>query len=206
MELAEALYKAGRFDEAQAAWKTVAQRGPDTTLQTRARYNMGNAAYQGGRLADAIASYQSALELDPAFEAAKANASAVSEELQKRMLPPDASQSEKDGDSEPEESDPASSDQERAPDSSDGTRSEAPQDDTPQSAAVDTGASEQDPGSGEQDPSAGEQDPGDPISYAAGESTPKQLSAEQARRLLDAVDEGVPHVVVGGNVDGAQDW
>ena len=212
MELGASLYRAGKFHEAERVWEMVAERSNDPKLQAIARYNMGNAAYQGGRLVDAIADYGQALQLDPNLTAAEANGQAVAQELQQRMQPPEEQQSDQSEDGENQEQseqEPGedsqqdsseSGKQSDAQDQASGEREQAPEqaqeridpDQLEQAGAADTGPAEN---------TSGEE-----TAFAAGEHQANQLSEEQARRLLDAVEEGVPHVVVGGEDDGEQDW
>lgn len=59
---ARALYDAARYDEAAAAFETLAQASPrDAALH----YNLGNALFKGGKLGRAIAGYERAFALNP---------------------------------------------------------------------------------------------------------------------------------------------
>jgi tetratricopeptide (TPR) repeat protein len=59
---ARALYDAGRYDEAAAAFETLAAAAPrDASLQ----YDLGAALYKAGRLGRATASFERAFALDP---------------------------------------------------------------------------------------------------------------------------------------------
>jgi Ca-activated chloride channel family protein len=62
--LADALYKSGRFDEAEAAYRAL---GGDarSTLAAPSRFNLGNALYQKKDYAGAVHAYRDALRLAP---------------------------------------------------------------------------------------------------------------------------------------------
>ena len=57
----------------------------DPALRQQAIYNLGNSAYRQGRLEEAVALYQSALELDPDDEDAKFNLEFVRDEIRRRI-------------------------------------------------------------------------------------------------------------------------
>ena len=84
--LGEALYRAGRFREAEQLFKTLAEQ--DSENKAVHLYNAGNAAYRGGRLADAARSFRGAVAADPALAAAQSNADAVEKEIAARTKPP----------------------------------------------------------------------------------------------------------------------
>ena len=57
----------------------------DPALRQKALYNLGNSAYRQGRLEEAVALYQAALELDPDDEDAKFNLEFVRDEIRRRI-------------------------------------------------------------------------------------------------------------------------
>ncbi|MCB9557268.1 MAG: tetratricopeptide repeat protein [Deltaproteobacteria bacterium] len=77
-----ALYKLGRWDDAAKAL-SQASRSADDSLRQRAFYNLGNVQFQKKAYADAAASYQQALRLNPADAAAKWNLELALRELEK---------------------------------------------------------------------------------------------------------------------------
>lgn len=89
---AGALYKAGKFPEAEALYQSIP--GAD------AHYNRGNALAQQGKLEEALSAYDEALKLDPAMADAKANQETVKRFLQQQKPP----ESQQDGDGEQDES------------------------------------------------------------------------------------------------------
>lgn len=68
-EDANAAYAEGRYDEAQAAYEALLAEGPNATLY----YNLGNAYYKQGELAQAILNYERALRLQPNHKDARYN-------------------------------------------------------------------------------------------------------------------------------------
>jgi Ca-activated chloride channel family protein len=71
-----AAYRAGKYDDAAAAWKSAP--GAD------AQYNMGNALARAGKYHEALDAYDRALKLDPALADAKANRDAVDAWMRKQ--------------------------------------------------------------------------------------------------------------------------
>jgi len=69
--LADALYKNGKYAESAAALKTIA--GDAGPLAAPARYNLGNALFQQGAYQDAITAYRGALDLAPEDADARRN-------------------------------------------------------------------------------------------------------------------------------------
>ncbi|MFN7145365.1 MAG: VWA domain-containing protein, partial [Myxococcota bacterium] len=84
--LAEALYRSGRYREAEQLFRTLAAQDPAN--EAVHLYNAGNAAYRGGRLADALKSFQGAVDADPNMKAAQGNATAVEKEIAARTSTP----------------------------------------------------------------------------------------------------------------------
>ncbi|MBI3179406.1 MAG: tetratricopeptide repeat protein [Deltaproteobacteria bacterium] len=84
MRVGSAHYKMNNWAEAEKAFNSAALRGDDK-LRGRAMYNLGNVAYRQGKLDEAIARYQAALDLDPNDEDAKFNLEFVRNELRRRM-------------------------------------------------------------------------------------------------------------------------
>ena len=66
---ANAAYADGRYDEAQAAYEALLAEAPNATLY----YNLGNAYYKQGELAQAILNYERALRLQPNHKDARYN-------------------------------------------------------------------------------------------------------------------------------------
>ncbi len=70
--LADALYKNGRYDEAETAYRALAA-DPRSPLAPAARFNLGNTLYQKQDFRGAAAAYRDALRLTPADPDAKRN-------------------------------------------------------------------------------------------------------------------------------------
>lgn len=86
--LATALYRAGRYREAEQYFRTLADAAEGDPQRAVDLYNAGNAAYRGGRLDEALGRYEQALKLDPGLAAAQKNAEAVRKEIALRRNPP----------------------------------------------------------------------------------------------------------------------
>lgn len=93
--LAEALYRSGRYREAEQLFRTLAKE--DRANEAVHLYNAGNAAYRGGRLADALKSFKEAVDADPNLKAAQGNATAVEKEIAARTSAPPPEDQQGDG-------------------------------------------------------------------------------------------------------------
>ncbi len=71
--LAGALYKQGRYDDAAATYGKLAQDGTDLQRQTATYYNLGNTYVKQRKLDEAIEAYKNALRLMPEDKEAKFN-------------------------------------------------------------------------------------------------------------------------------------
>lgn len=71
--LAGALYKQGRYDDAAATYQRLVQDGTDLERQASAYYNMGNTLVKQRKLDEAIEAYKNALRLVPDDKEAKFN-------------------------------------------------------------------------------------------------------------------------------------
>jgi tetratricopeptide (TPR) repeat protein len=81
--LADALYKSGKFDEAEALFRALAE-GPPSPLAPAARFNLGNARFQKQDYPGAIQAYRDTLHLAPGDEEAKRNLELALRALQKQ--------------------------------------------------------------------------------------------------------------------------
>ena len=227
--LAEALSKAGRYEESRQTFEDIADRAVDSDIRLDARYNAGNAAYGEGKLQDAVESWQRVLEQAPEHAAAKANSEAVQQELAQRMQDQqeqDPSQDQQDQDQEQEQQD--GEQQEQQSGESDTGQQDEEQQDTGQS------EDEQDPSQADQDgeqkdeqPQDGEREeqeeqeelsPEDLADAETSDSGEQQdaeqpeleqgvgaMSPEEAEKLLEGAEEGRPRVIIRGESDG-KDW
>ncbi len=211
--LGTALYRLGRFREAEQIFKAAAEASPDAQDKARARYNAGNAAYRGGRLDDALADYKQALTEDPAFEQAKQNAAAVEKEIQARRQPPPPESQEKD------DAEVGGSQQEQAEGQTGSNGTPEPgkpqdgQEPQPGEGTREAEAGDAKPGEGEMKPVEGEgegegTEDGEGVAVGAGTEEGGLgggMGTEEAERLVEGVTEGKPRVVVGEG-SGGKDW
>ena len=68
-DIANAAYAEGRYEEAATGYELLLAEAPNATLY----YNLGNARFKQGELAQAILSYERALRLDPNYKDAQYN-------------------------------------------------------------------------------------------------------------------------------------
>lgn len=89
--LADALYKNGKLDEAKAIYETLAQ-DPRSPLSVAARYNLGNTLFQKKDYSGAVRAYREALHASPADVDARRNLElalrALKEQEQKKQQQP----------------------------------------------------------------------------------------------------------------------
>lgn len=202
--LGQALFEAGRFNEATQVLTEVADRTTESDARARARYNSGLAAYRGGRLTEALEAWQRVLQDHPDHEAAQKNAAAVQAEIQKRLgeePPPQDGDPNNEPSEEPSEDGEATPEDESSSSENDGTR--PPQDDPGDGS--DTGQPaepEPEPEPAGTPPSA-EGDTGAPQSEFTEAS---QMTEDQAERMFESVQEGDPRVVIDPGSRGGKDW
>ena len=78
------LYQEGDFEGAAAQYEAVLAASMESAAL---HYNLGNAHFRLGRLADAVVAYERAARLDPGADDARANLALVAERLQDRIEP-----------------------------------------------------------------------------------------------------------------------
>ncbi len=214
MLLGQALLMAGQPNQAERVWEQVAERSTDPEQRAMARYDMGHAAYQGGRLTQAHEHFSRAAEIDPELEAAVKNADAVAKEIAARTQDPEQQpnencdnpqqgeqgqdqqdqdqqdQDQQDQDQQDQDQQDQSGQDQQQPD--DGTREEQPESQPPMEGEIE-------PVGGQQEPQAGAEQ--QPVPLAPGE-----LTRAQAIQRLDEVEEGSPRVTIQGDESEDQDW
>ena len=209
--LGEALFQAGRFDEASRVFTDLADRAPDSDHALGSRYNSGLSHYGAGRLEEAVADWDRVLEQDPDNGPAQQNADAVRQELARRAQEPPPQDGEdgedgEDGDSgQPEPGEPGDSGDPSEGDPSepqDASESEPGDDGTRDEAQADAQDAESE---GEIKPASEGGDTGTPVDAGEPVEGLQALSQEEAERLLESVDEGNPRVTVKGRSEG-RDW
>jgi Ca-activated chloride channel family protein len=212
MGLGQALLLSGRPNEAERVWEQVAERSTDSRQRALARYDMGHAAYQGGRLTEAREHFLRAAEIDKDLTAAGKNAEAVAKEIAARTQDPnqqpdkpcDNPQQGDQGqqDKEPQDQQDQPQDQPQDQQGEDGQKEPPPQSD-----GTRPDGEAQPPQEGDIQPVGGQPggEQGEPEAQPV-EAMTGDLAEEQAARLLDGVEEGSPRVVLKGRPDQDQDW
>lgn len=201
--LAEALYRAGRFREAEQVYDSLAL--ADAERKATHLYNAGNAAYRGGRLDDAVQRFDAAAQADPELEAASKNAAVVKREIALREQPPEQ---------EPQQ-EPGGDDGEEDPGSQEGDASPTEAQGKGEPTDGQTGEGEQQPAAGQAEPgeegegfAPGEEGGSEEAEGAAAVADPEaegQMGEAEAARLVDSVKDGRPHVQLTGR-DTEKDW
>jgi Ca-activated chloride channel family protein len=193
--------QSGDHEEAYRTFSEIAERAVDPQLRLGARYNAGNAAYGAGRLEQAVQSWDQALEMDPSLEAAQKNSEAVRQEIAQRLQEPPPEEQEPEDSEEGEESEESEeqdesseSDANEENQSSDGEREPS----EPKEAEDEQQEDGAMPEPSEEPPEGGEAE--EPLAQGV-----QEMSPEEALRLLEAVEEGRPFVVVPGN-SSEKDW
>lgn len=93
-DLADAYYKAGKFDEAAKLFgSSAAGESADAEVRQRALYNLGNSAFRENKLDDAAKAYEEALKMNPQDEDAKYNLGVVKQKQQEQKQKPQSSDS-----------------------------------------------------------------------------------------------------------------
>lgn len=207
--LGAARYRAGDFEGAARAWDTAAELSGGT--DTKSLYNAGNAHWRAGRLEEAADRFSDVLGQQPLHPEAQQNAEILAKELEARrnqppppppQPQPEPSDDEQDDGSGEEEQEP--SDGGEGQDNPQNSGGDAPPEDQPDSEdqqGEGTGSPEQlegDEGS-EQGENQIPQGPSDQM----GEDT--EITAGQAERMLDSVEEGSQRIRVRGN-EGNKPW
>ena len=215
MILGQALLMGGQPNQAERVWEQVAERTTDSRQRAMARYDMGHAAYQGGRLTQAHEHFSRAAEIDPELEAAAKNAQAVAKEIAARTQDPDQ-QPNRDCDNPQQGDDQQQNEDQQQQDDQQQNEDQQQQDDQQQGGEgqdqPDDGTRQdqqepQDPMQGDIQPADGPQEdqPGD-IPEQPVQLVPGELGPAQALERLDEVEEGSPRVVIQGEQSEDQDW
>ncbi|RMG82654.1 MAG: tetratricopeptide repeat protein [Bacteroidetes bacterium] len=83
--LADALYKTEKYEEAASYFKTIAQQTKDKNIKSKAYHNLGNSLFQLKKLEEAQKAYQKALINNPKNEDARYNLAYVNELLRQQQ-------------------------------------------------------------------------------------------------------------------------
>jgi Ca-activated chloride channel family protein len=225
--LGAARYHAGDYEgaaDAFAEWGRLS--GPD---RDSAEFNKGNALYEAGRLEDALNSYQAVLRQDPEHAAAKNNEALVAADLVARRAqkpPPPPEQQNQDqqssSESEPKDQNPpenptGSSDfnlspSEGKPNSEASSSADVEEKDGPsaqqnqQSDSTEEGDREASEGGFMEEEGTGQPE-GEGRAQGAGEPLAEgEISAAEAERILDGVEEGSPRTRRPQSSEGERPW
>lgn len=226
--LGEALYRAGRYREAEGVFRSLAQSDPDH--RATHLYNAGNSAYKDGRLDDAAQYLKQAIAADPKMAQAQQNATAVDKEIAARRQQKPPEQKPEDGQDQQDQQQQDQQDQQaqNQPQPQDGQQQQ-PKD----------GQDQQQPGQEQQQDAQAQQDPkqqdgqeqggekkdgeqqdgqaeGEPDMKQDEESPdsvgvdgepkgPGEMTKEEAARMVDSVPDGTPRVAMGGH-EAEKDW
>ncbi len=82
--LANSYYKKGDYEKAANLFQDSAMYG-EKSLSAKSYYNLGNVAYQTGKLQEAVEMYKKTLEINPDDQDAKYNLEFVREEIKRRL-------------------------------------------------------------------------------------------------------------------------
>jgi len=225
--LGAARYRAGDFEgaaDAFAEWGRLA--GPDAN---GAQFNRGNALYEAGRLEEALESYQAVLEQDPEHPGAKNNEALVAADLVARRAqqpppPPEQQQQQQQqsgSDSEPKEQ-PPSENPEGSSEFNQSPSEGKPNSEASSSADVDekegqaAQQNQQSDSSDDKEKESSEggfaeesegQPEGEGTAQGAGEPLAEgEISAAEAERILDGVEEGSPRTRRPQTSEGERPW
>jgi Ca-activated chloride channel family protein len=204
--LGAARYRAGDFEGAARAWDQAVSAGDGVT----SAFNAGNAHWNAGRLEEAAQRYADVLERDPEHEGARFNSELLAQELELRRQPPPPPPPQGGEGEESEEEQEGSEDQQEQPEGAEGQ----PQDQEGDSDQADpSDEAPENPAGGEPLPELDDVEEGEsPEDMQPGESAPgmadetgEPITAGQADRLLDSIEEGTQRIRVSGK-PGEKPW
>jgi Ca-activated chloride channel family protein len=204
--LGAALFEDGQFNRADEVLTGLADRASDPGLRGRARYNAGLSAYRAGRLTEAAEDWQRMLQ-DGEHKGAKKNLDSVRRELAKRQDQPPPEQQEGEPQASPPSGDDtgASKPAESPPSEPSPPSDQAAEEQAQPPAAGDTGAPS--PPVGERgEISENEEGSAGDTAAAPEVKAVGTISAQEAQRMFDGVEEGRPRVTVDPGSAGGNDW
>lgn len=176
-----ALYQDADYQRAMEAYQQAIESG-DPALASDAWFNLGNALYRQRQLQPSLEAYKQALRLDPRDPDAKYNFERVLQELEQQQQndqQQDESEDQQEGD---QQQQPQQGQQPQPPQ---GQGEEEQEGDEPQDAEGEPEEEE-----GESQPQDGQpDDPQEGRGEGQPQPMPGEMTEEEARRLLDAIDE-----------------
>ena len=179
------LYEQGQYRQAEQLLNEVARNGDSQSMRDRARYNSSLAAYQQGKLGQALEALDA---MEQPNSQSMHNAQYIQKEIEERRKSArqQDQQEEQDqqgkGDSSDQEGEQGKGQQES--ERQDSSEQESSQQESGQSDAQNNEPQEQGEESGEE----GQQEPSEGIPQEA--LSPEEWSKREAQRLLDSVEEG----------------
>jgi Ca-activated chloride channel homolog len=224
--LAEALYRSGRYREAEQVFLSLAAQ--DTSQEALYRYNAGNAAYRDGRLERAVEHYTAAGASDPKLASATKNGGAVKKEIALRERQEEQQQDGEQQDGEQQDGQQQDGQQQDGQ-QQDGQQQEGQQQDGQQQDGQQQDGEQQDGQQQEGQQQDGQQQDGqqqdghqevmeqgqpagpddgtegDSGTVQTGVAADEDMTAEEAARLVDAVVDGRPRTRVTGDTT-EKDW
>jgi Ca-activated chloride channel family protein len=184
---AVANYRAGEFAASAAALNGID--APD------AHYNRGNALARAGDLAEAVAAYDRALELEPGHADAEYNRELVAALLEQQEQ--QQQQQGQEGEQGQQQQDPAANPQSGESGAGDGSGS-----DEAQTGANDADAAEQDPGESGAELSASDTEPGS----SQGEAPASPEAAEGSAEPAEGGDDAGEQALAAASAEEVDDW
>ena len=185
-DVGNAHYRMHDYANAEKAFRSVIGTS-EPTLEPKASYNLGNCAYRQGKLEEAVAFYQRALELDPQDEDARFNLEFVRQEIKRRL------EEAKKREAQPEQDRQSGSGQ-SCPNPQAGQSQEKQTGEEKQASEAPSQAQQSPPQTGPageaQPPQAAEQERGPQGEEARGAAgSVQEMSPEEAERWLNTLDE-----------------
>ncbi len=159
--LANALYKQGKYEEASQIFDALSSGNPDQEQWSRSRFNLGNSLFKEDKLEESIETYKSILRNNPNDEETRYNLSVALRKLRQQNQPP-SGQDQDQGESEQNQ------------DSSKNSSGENPKNQDPKENPSSQNPQE-DQGGQDQQPSESQNEKG--------------MSREDAQRLLDVLQD-----------------
>ncbi len=200
LNVGAAHYKLNDFASADAQFYRAAAIGDDE-LRAQALYNLGNSAYRQGKLGDAIDFYMASLEANPDDVDTKFNLEFVREQLKKQQQEQNQSgqdqeqESQEGAEQQPEDSDQGGGEHPEDQQGDHGTQDQDQDQDQSEGEEPEDGDGSDDSdrdgdGIPDTEDAPPEGDGRDPANQGGPQEQPPGMTAEEAERYLQALEEG----------------